>query len=204
MVQGYHDVLILNALTSDTWRIFTPILAGIPFSAEYTEDIKSKFVRTVLIREGYASYLLGHALTCWLSSGFALLLGASIAYSLVTLCVLPMEFASQNSQEMNSAVATQFLILVLNGGLWAIVGMAMSTIMESKYIAYASPFIIYYLLVILYERYLPKAYQIYPPNWIDASVWPFGAWGVAIFLSELTFAFGILFVTRAGRRLHEL
>lgn len=35
IAQGYHKVLVLNALTSDFWSVFTPILAGIPFAAEY-------------------------------------------------------------------------------------------------------------------------------------------------------------------------
>lgn len=72
------------------------------------------------------------------------------------------------------------------------------------YIAYTSPFVTYYLLVILCERYFTDAYMLYPPNWINPDVWPYGFWGAVIFLLELTLAFGILFVIRAGRRLREL
>lgn len=202
--QGYHDAIVLNALSSDVWMFFTPILAGIPFASEYVEDIKSKFVRSVLIRESYSSYLLGHSLTCWFSGGFALLLGVTVAYVLVTLIVLPMESVTQNTQGMNSVVAVQLLLLALNGGLWANVGMAMSTFMESKYIAFASPFVVYYLLVILCERYIPSAYILYPKNWITPEIWPYGAWSTTVFLLELTLAFSILFAIRAGRRLREL
>ena len=84
------------------------------------------------------------------------------------------------------------------------VGIAMSTLMESKYIAYASPFVVHYLLVILYEQYFPKAFLLYPPNWMDPELWPFGAWGASVFLLELVLAFGILFILRSGRRLREL
>lgn len=96
------------------------------------------------------------------------------------------------------------VLMFLNGGLWAVVGMTMSTLMESKYIAYCSPFVIYYLLVILCERYIPDAFLLYPPNWVKPDLWPYGAWGAGIFLLEVTVLFGILFVFRAGRRLREL
>lgn len=202
--QGYHDAIVLNALSSDVWMFFTPILAGIPFASEYVEDIKSKFVQSVLIRESYSSYLLGHAFTCWFSGSSALLLGVTVAYALVTLIVLPMESVTQNTQEMNSIVAVQLLLLALNGGLWASVGMAMSTFMESKYIAFASPFVIYYLLVILCERYIPSSYILCPKNWRTPEIWPYDAWGTTAFLLELTLAFSILFAIRAERRLREL
>ena len=93
----------------------------------------------------------------------------------------------------------------MNGGFWAVVGITMSTLMESKYIAYASPFVIYYLLVILYERYFPDCFLIYPREWINPSnLWPFGYWGPAILMIELTLVFASIFIYRAGRRLRQL
>ena len=82
--------------------------------------------------------------------------------------------------------------------------MTMSTIMESKYIAYASPFIVYYLLVILYERYFPNAWLLYPKNWLDPEVWPYGVGSAALFLLELTFLCGLVFYIRGKRRLEQL
>ena len=95
-------------------------------------------------------------------------------------------------------------LLFVNGGFWSVVGMAMSTLMESKYISYATPFVLYYLLVILYERYFSDLFIIYPKTWTDPAAWPFGCWGAAIFLLEMTLIFAILFAFRAGRRLQQL
>ena len=90
------------------------------------------------------------------------------------------------------------------GGFWAVVGMTMSTFMESKYIAYASPFAIYYLLVILCERYLPDMFIIYPKVWTNLEVWPYGWGGVILFLVELTLLFMFIFAFRAERRLQQI
>ena len=96
-------------------------------------------------------------------------------------------------------------LLFLNGGLWAVIGMTMSSIMESKYIAYASPFVMYYMLVIINERYFPDAYLIYPREWlVPSDLWPFGFLGPAILMIELAHIVAILFIFRAGRRLQEI
>lgn len=204
MAQGYHKVLVLNALTSDSWSIFTPILAGIPFAAEYVEDIKSKFARFLLIRGCFGGYLLGQMLACWLCGGLSVVLGAGVAYELTVLLLTPVEQVVTNYTPENVYIGEQIILLFLNGGLWALLGMTLGIIMESKYIAYASPFITYYLLVILYERYFPNAWLLYPKNWLDPEIWPYGIGSAALFLLELTFLCGLVFYIRGKRRLETL
>lgn len=204
LLQGYHDSLISTALFSEIWTSFTPVLAGIPFASGYIEDVKSKFSRFMLVRGSYFSYLFGLTFSCWLSGSLTLFLGALCAYGLSTLVFLPMEWITDNPPELGSALAGQFLLLTLSGGLWATVGIAISTFMESKYIAYASPFIVYYLLVILYERYLPNMWLLYPKNWLNPELWPYGVGSAVVFLLELTFFAGLLFYIRGRRRLESL
>lgn len=201
---GYHLDFILTALKSDSVISFIPILAVLPFSAVYIEALKSKFTRNILIRTNFLTYLISTISTCFFCGGGIIVGGTLFAGSASALLFLPIE---QITEDLSNPIASLLYIsglLFLNGGLWAVVGMAMSTFMESKYIAYVSPFVIYYLLVILCERYFPEAYLLYPPNWTNPDMWPYGVWGVAIFLLELTLAFSILFATRARRRLREL
>ena len=113
-------------------------------------------------------------------------------------------FGPMGSLRISVNELCQIMLMFCNGGLWAVIGITISSLMESKYVAYASPFVIYYLLVILCERYIPEAYLLYPPNWTNPGVWPYGAWGAAIILLELSLVFCILFIIRAGRRLREL
>lgn len=204
IAQGYHKVLVLNALTSDFWSVFTPILAGIPFAAEYVEDIKSKFARFLLIRECFGGYLLGQMLACWLCGGLSVVLGAGVAYELTVLLLTPVEQVVTNYTPANICIGEHIVLLFLNGGLWALWGMTLGAIMESKYVAYASPFIVYYLLVILYERYFPDAWLLYPKNWLNPVIWPYGTGSAVLFLLELTFLCGLVFYVRGKRRLAQL
>lgn len=201
---GFTRELIVSALSTDAIVSFIPVLAVIPFSGTFIEEIKSNFARYLLIRSGYCHYLLGKILMCYLYGGTVLLFGCISAWGIAALVFLPIEKVAEDGFSHTEQVFSLLLIFFQAGGFWAVVGMSMSTIMESKYIAYASPFVIYYLLVILCERYFPEAFLLYPPNWTNPEVWPYGAWGAAILLIELTLVFSILFVFRAGRRLREL
>ena len=201
---GYHTDFILNALRSDTFSPFIPILAVLPYTANYIENVKSKFARFFLIRTNYSTYLISQIVVCFLSGGLGIAVGTLLAWGVSALLFMPMEKAAEVSPEAAILLLKTCELLFLNGGLWAVVGMTMSTIMESKYIAYASPFIVYYLLVILYERYFPDAWLLYPKNWLNPEIWPYGVGSAALFLLELTFLCGLVFYIRGKRRLEQL
>lgn len=200
----YHTNFVISAIYSDTMVPFIPILAVLPFTANYIDDVKNRFARFFLIRTDYTTYLISHILVCFFSGGLVIAAGTLLAWGASTLLFLPMEKAAEVSSDSTALFLKICGLLFLNGGLWAIIGMTMSTIMESKYIAYASPFIVYYLLVILYERYFPNAWLLYPKNWLDPEVWPYGAGSAALFLLELTFLCGLVFYIRGKRRLEQL
>lgn len=184
---------------------FVAIVAILPFSGNYVDEVKSKFARFSMLRTNYSVYLLGRIIVCFLLGGAVILAGVWAAYFVSVLTFLPMEKAANTEVNQFPALIEQCVILFLNGGFWAVLGMTMSTVMESKYIAYASPFVVYYLLVMLCERYFPRAYLIYPREWLNPSEkWPMGTWGVAIFLLELTTLLGLIFYRRGKRRLEQL
>lgn len=202
---GYANYLIVQTLLSDMLSFFIPAIAALPAATTYLEDVRSKYALFSLIRESYRGYILSHCVACWLCGGGAILLGTLSAWGITTTIFLPLEYLVENPPELGLQVAEQLALLFLNGGLWAVLGMTMSTIMESKYIAYASPFVVYYLLIILYERYFPNLFLIYPREWVNPSnLWPFGFWGSALLMIELALAFALIFSFRAKRRLLEL
>lgn len=202
---GYHATLMIWAISSEIFMATIPIVSVLVFAGNYIDEIKNKFVRFLLSRCNYGAYIASRIVVSFLVGGMVICFGILIALEIAIIVLVPIEqeIDSEKAVAIDKLFKMCFLVF-LNGGFWAVVGMTMSTFMESKYIAYASPFVIYYMLVILYERYFPDAYLLYPPNWTNPDVWPYGAWGAAIFLSELTLVFGILFFIRAGRRLRDL
>lgn len=200
----YHTNFVLNALQSDTVMPFIPILAVLSYTASYIDDLKNRFARFILIRTNYGTYLVSRILVCFLSGGLVIATGTLLAWGASVLLFLPMEKATEAPSDSATLLLKTCVLLFLNGGLWAVLGMTVSTIMESKYIAYASPFIVYYLLVILYERYFPNAWLLYPKNWLNPEIWPYGVGSAALFLLELTFLCGLVFYVRGKRRLEQL
>lgn len=202
MPAGFHTQMIASALGSDTAIPFIPMAAVLPFAGSFVEDVKSKFCRFFCIRSGWRGYLLSRLTVCFLSGALAVVGGALLAWGAAALMLLPRSEAGA-AQE---GLLTQLLWLyALCGGFWAVVGLSLSTVMESKYIAYASPFVLYYLLVILHERYTPALYVLDPAEWVVPQArWPFGAIGPAAVVLELTAVFSVLFVIRAEGRLKAL
>ena len=71
--------------------------------------------------------------------------------------------------------------------------------------AYASPFVIYYVLIILYERYFDGFYILYPKEWTaPSSSWMWGNVGVILMLSELIIIMGMVFGSVAKRRIAQV
>ena len=204
-IEGLHMILLMKGFQSESLSSFLPILAALPFSGCFVDDLKSKFARFFLIRSSYRTYIVSRIIVGFLAGGLAILSGALITWGATAVVLIPMErpIESMEPAAIDGLIEICFL-LFLNGGFWSVVGMAMSTLMESKYISYATPFVFYYLLVILYERYFSDLFIIYPKTWTAPDAWPFGCWGAAIFLLEMTLIFAILFAFRAGRRLQQL
>ena len=70
--------------------------------------------------------------------------------------------------------AVSFLRLFLNGAFWALIGGTSAVITKNRYMSYAVPFILYYVLTVFQERYYQKAfflsprYDMYPFYWTSS------------------------------------
>ena len=97
------------------------------------------------------------------------------------------------------------VLVFLSGAFWSLCGLTLATMTGSKYMAYASPFIIYYVLIILYERYFDRIYVFYPKEWTNpSSKWMLGNFSVIMLLLGLTVAVSMVFFFTAKRRISQL
>jgi hypothetical protein len=204
---GFHDDLISDALVSDSMMLSLPILCALPFTASFVDDMKSGFIKLYLPRTTTTRYLWGKSVACALSGGLVLASGIVFSYGLSALIFLPMEAvpASVTGAEQPdylSQLIGNILLFFLSGAFWSMAGLLLATLTNSRYMAYISPFIMYYVLIILHERYFDKLYVMYPKEWLNPSeLWPFGNVGVALLLAQLTVILGICFAVAAKRRL---
>ena len=208
LAYGFHGSFVLQAVTSDTIILCLPIICALPYAAGYVDDVKTGFIRLYICRVSRRAYILGKVLGCIVSGGLVVVLGLFLAYGAAVLVFLPMEAAplpDAESPEYFRKLCGVCWLFFLSGGLWSLFGMTMSAQMESKYIAYASPFIFYYVLIILHERYFPWLYVLYPKAWLSpGEEWVLGSWSVAPVLLELIVVTALCFARAVKRRVCEI
>lgn len=208
LTNGYHAQWIMDALSSDWVTLALPILCALPFTTVFVDDIKSGFIKQYLPRSGRAAYIKGKLVACGLSGGLVLMLGILLAYGISALIFTPMELAlgpEEIAQPYLAQLLTKAAMLFFSGAFWSLAGFSFAALTMNKYMAYASPFILYYVLIILNERYFPNLYVLYPKEWLFPSdVWVMGALGVILLLAELTAIVCAGFSIVAQRRLDNV
>ena len=150
---GFHDTFIANALVSDGMTLALPILAALPFTASFVDDVKSGYIKAYLPRTSRMSYLTGRCVACAVSGGLVLALGILAAYVIAALVFLPMEAPLPEDAEAPAffaALMGNVLLFFCSGAFWSMIGLTFATLTNSKYMANASPFVLYYVLIILY------------------------------------------------------
>lgn len=202
---GFHARLATDALASDWVALALPVLCALPYAASYVDDVKTGFIKVALPRAGAGGYIRGKLTACALSGGLAVFAGAVLAYALAFLVFSPLE-AAPAAGAAALPLFPPFLmkasLLFASGAFWSLAGFLVAALTMNKYMAYASPFILYYLLVILHERYFEELYVLYPREWLNPSaLWVLGPWGVALLLLALSAAASLLFAAVAERRL---
>lgn len=204
---GFYRDIVVEGIRSDLFLFMLPILCVIPYAASYLEDRRSGFVKIYLIRTSRRGYLTGKALACMLSGGFCLVLGIGLALIFSKMAFQPMELPSETAFSEKDGWDTLINTLsrmCLSGAFWSFVGMDLSAITSSKYMAYGGSFILYYVLIILCERYFPGCYVLYPKEWIYPERIPFGGFGVFVVCFELWALLFFLFMVRENGRLEKL
>jgi hypothetical protein len=202
---GIHAQALLSALTSEAMLTALPVLAALPGTAGFVEDWRSGYLIFRMPRGGVRSYISSKAWAAALSGALAVAAGIAAAYCLFLLAFLPAE-APPAPDAGAQGVAMELLgkasMATLCAALWSLVGLACSTATLSAHMAYAAPFILYYLMVIFPSQYFPGACILSPQEWLKpAHAWPGGSWGLALLVAELTGAAAMGFAAAARRRL---
>lgn len=202
---GYHTELVIEALRGDFMSLVLPLAAALPYAAAVLEDTKSGYIRMYLPRTTRSGYLFGRIFGCALSGALAPAVGALAAWGTLALLFLPREEASAEALTSAAEVLKQVLLCAASGALWALVGMAFANFTRSRWMAYAAPFVVCYVLMILAERYFGGIYVLYPREWlVPSAIWPLGEWGALLFVAELALLAAFTAALGAKRRLARI
>ena len=205
---GSHWTMLWTGLSSDAMVFVVPILAAVPYTAAYLDDIQSGYIKAALPRSGAGRYILGKLAACALSGGLVQVCGIVLSAGLSFLLISPKEYADPAGffppgtlpQLLDSCVC-----FFCAGALYAVFGLAVSAFTESRYLAYTAPFILQYFLIILRVRYFKTVYVLDPREWLSPSAaWPLGSAGPVILMAELLLLCSAAFAAAASRRLGSL
>lgn len=202
---GYHSQLILGALRSEKVTMALPVICTLPFATGYVDDIKSGFIKQCLHKTGIQNYIIGKLIACGISGGLVLAFGLYLAYGISALVFIPMEQTTVLKETVLPYFPELFrkaITLFFLGAFLSLTGFAIAAITMSRYMAYASPFVLHYFLIILHERYFKECYVLYPKEWLlQSQPWVLGEVGIWILLIELSAVMCLLFTITAKRRL---
>lgn len=171
-----------NAVNSELFLLVIPILCTLPFSASFMEELQSRFLREYLPRAGRRNYLVSKLTATAVSGGLALFLGLTIVLAGYAILFPPIGLEQADIVGEYAFNAQTYYISVLfvslAGCLWSAVGGFAAAATRNRYMAYACPFILYYVLSVFQERYFTDYYIFSPREWIYpehigvGSIWP--------------------------------
>jgi len=169
MVENIGELSIRAAaacMQMDAFLLTLPILCVIPYADSFVEDLQTHFLREYLPLAGKNRYLFSKVTVTALSGGLALCVGQLIVLLICTgifppLGIEPGEYAFTYYHYFLA------LLMVVFGGLaWSLVGGISGAALRNRYMAYAMPFIIFYVLSSFQIRYFRTAYVFSLQEWI--------------------------------------
>ena len=205
VMYGYHRELLLNALSSDIILFAVPILAAIPYTTAFTDDVKSGYLKPYLTRTSVTRYILGKGIGAAVSGGLALVLGILTALSIFLLVFSPMEVYGEWAVESKIPdIILRCFLFFLSGAMWASVGLLCSSLTQNVYLAYAAPFIFYYVLIILQERYFRTTFMLNPKNYLTMQgAWPLEGKSAVLTLFTLVLILQLIFYMTVQTELRD-
>ena len=202
---GYHEELFLRCLEGELVLFAVPILAAMPYTAAFVEDVKSGYLKPFLTRTTVNRYIWGKSLGAAVSGGLALVTGMCLSLLIFWLVCAPVEvYGEWAVPSQLPEIGLRLILFFLSGAFWATVGLLFSGLTQNVYLAYASPFIFYYVLIILQERYFRSAFMLNPQNYLTMQgAWPLQGRSAALTLLSLVILFQLLFFLTAQNELRD-
>lgn len=192
----YYSITAANAL------LFIPIAAPFAAGENAETELHSRFVLFTYSRSGKKPFFIARITGLIVSGGLMSCLAMGVLLAILCIRLGKIPLYSDTPPELTDIVLTllfSFLRGFLNGALWALVGGLAAVVTRSRYLAYAVPFILYYVLTAFQERYYRKLFFLSPRYW--AAPVRYGNLFCIAVLSILCILVSLLFVTALKRRL---
>ena len=144
--------------TFGTFDLFAPIIASIPCSTTFYNDLGTGYCKFILPRTGRIKYLLSKIFVCGITGGFAISLPNFILFLYLLIFgkphlsgtyVMLQNTIFENIEFANNGLNVMLILLLLSflfGTAWSLIGLATSAFFPTMYTALTAPFMIYFSL----------------------------------------------------------
>lgn len=205
LAPGSFLVFFQKALFGKVLLFLIPIAAVLPMGAVFVRESSGGFLKLYITRISRMEYIRRKLVQIY-GSGFCIFFFAGLFLLAASfLGFYPLEQTGEISPEMAWDAVLPLLRISMSGGIWAGISGIFAAAFRNYYMAYGLPFVCYYLLIIVKERYLPKMYALYLPEWIQCTKdWGSGKGGIWVFLVLLSAAVLLLNSLLLQYRLQEV
>lgn len=187
--QGSFLKFYQTALDSQVLLFLIPIAASLSSGAAYVRESSCGFLKFYIVRISRMEYVKRKTLQIYAGGFLPVFISGISALLLCFLFIYPLELQGAISWETVWKNILLLLRLSIIGGIIAEFAGIFGVVFRNYYMAYGLPFVSYYLLIILKDRYLPKMYAMYPKEWVVCQEnWGTDGMGIWIFLLAFSLA----------------
>lgn len=191
--EGTFIRLYQAALDTQVVLFLLPIAAVLPMGGVYVKESSSGFLRLYISRISQMQYIRKKTVQIYAGGFLPFAFAGIVALLLSFLGIYPMELQGEFPWEMVGKSLQFLLRIALVGGILAEVSGIFAVSFRNYYMAYGLPFVCYYMLIILKERYFTDMYAMYPAEWIKCGQdWGAEGMGIWIFLTAFSLALMLL------------
>ncbi|MGL4875891.1 MAG: hypothetical protein ACRC30_14725 [Clostridium sp.] len=202
MLQSMFNADMLWYFSTQVSFITTVIICSIPFSSSLIEDKKNKYINYIKIRTEYKKYIIGKTIACFTTGFLSVFVSTAIFLIVISFSKYyePIKVSTTFLENLKAISLNMYffmytLIVSLMGGVYALMGLAIST--KIKSIAASTIFpVIYYSLATYIFSFLGMSYL--EPAAVNVYFARYEVTGIHIF-GQLIFYFilsiGIIFIS---------
>lgn len=165
---------VYYAVGSEAFTFLLPVVCTLPMSVSYLEDLQSGTLSYILLRTTKRRYKWSKVLSSGLFGGLVVAASILILLTVYYARYSVSEVGIEQWKLLDGAYYLHFLqtalILCLNGVLYAILGGMIAAFTNNRYMAYAAPFIFYYVASTLFDAYLGNVWIINPKEWMTVQL----------------------------------
>ncbi len=194
-----------TALASQGILFLIPIISVLPEGAVYVKESSNGFLKLYITRISRMDYIKRKIFLIYVGGFLPFFAAGVVAFLFSFLAFYPLELKGVIEKESVWEVLFLLLRICFVGGITAEISGIFAAVFRNYYMAYGLPFVCYYLLIILKDRYLPDLYAMYPGEWVlPKQDWGTNGMGIWVFFLVFSGAVCLLHGLVLHYRLKEI